>query len=70
MIGLGFFGAASAWFGLLAAAAAIGGFWVGGRLLARDVRSRLQQPFGPPQPADRRPPIDAGEYVVIRPSTR
>lgn len=70
VIGLGFFGAASAWFGLLAAVAAIGGFWIGGRLLARDVRSRLQQPFAPPQPTDRRPSIDAGEYVVIKPSTR
>lgn len=70
VIGLGFFGAASAWFGLLAAVAAIGGFWVGGRLLARDVRSRLQQPFGPPQQAGPRPPIDAGEYIVIKPPQR
>ena len=72
ILGLGFFGPASAWFGLLAAVAAIGGFWVGGRLLARDVRSRVQEtmsPFGrPPEPV-RRAPIDAGEYIVIKPST-
>lgn len=69
VIGLGFFGAASSWFGLLAAVAAIGGFWVGSRLLARDVRSRVQQTFGQPAQAGPRQPIDAGEYIVIKPST-
>jgi hypothetical protein len=70
VIGLGFFGPASSWFGLLAAVAAIGGFWVGGRLLARDVRSRVQATFGPPPQTAPRAPIDAGEYIVIKPSTR
>jgi hypothetical protein len=73
VIGVGFFGPATAWFGLLAAVAAIGGFWLGGTLLARDVRARVQETmtaFGrPPQPASRAP-IDAGEYIVIKPSTR
>jgi len=73
VIGLGFFGPATAWFGLLAAVAAIGGFWVGGTLLARDVRARVQETmnaFGRPPQAPSRQPIDAGEYVVIKPSTR
>ncbi|WP_158590091.1 hypothetical protein [Amnibacterium setariae] len=73
VIGVGFFGPATAWFGLLAAAAAIGGFWLGGTLLARDVRARVQQTmsaFGRPPQTPQRPPLDAGEYVVIKPSTR
>jgi len=74
VIGFGFFGPASAWFGLLAAVAAIGGFWIGGRLLVRDVRSRVQQTmtaFGrPPQPPAARTPLDAGEYIVVKPSPR
>ena len=74
VIGFGFFGPASAWFGLLAAVAAIGGFWLGGRLLVRDVRERMQATmtaFGrPPQAPAARAPIDAGEYVVIKPSSR
>jgi hypothetical protein len=74
VIGFGFFGPASAWFGLLAAVAAIGGFWLGGRLLVRDVRSRVQETmtaFGrPPQQPAARTPLDAGEYIVIKPSPR
>jgi len=70
VIGLGFFGPASSWFGLLAAVAAIGGFWLGARLLARDVRSRVQETFGVPPQTPSRAPIDAGEYVVIKPSAR
>jgi hypothetical protein len=74
VVGFGFFGPASAWFGLLAAVAAIGGFWLGGRLLVRDLRTRVQETmtaFGrPPQPPASRPPLDAGEYIVIKPSPR
>jgi hypothetical protein len=73
VIGFGFFGPGSAWFGLLATVAAIGGFWFGGRLLVRDVRSRVQETvsgFGRPPQAPSRAPIDAGEYIVIKPSTR
>ncbi|MFD1721824.1 hypothetical protein [Amnibacterium endophyticum] len=69
VIGIGFFGPATAWFGVLAAAAAIAGFWLGGRLLVEDVRTRVRTTFGGPAvPGDRRP-IDAGEYVVIKPSS-
>jgi hypothetical protein len=73
VLGVGFFGPASAWFGLLAAVAAIGGFWLGGRLLIRDLRSRMQETMSAFQPPEQRgplPPIDAGEYVVIKPSAR
>ena len=70
VIGMGFFGPASSWFGLLAAVAAIGGIWLGGTLLMRDLRARVQETmtaFGrPPQAQMLRPPIDAGEYVVIK----
>ena len=72
VIGFGLFGPASAWFGVLAAIAAVGGFWVGGRLLARDVQLRMRQTmagFPPPQPRSRAP-IDAGEYIVIKPAAR
>jgi hypothetical protein len=72
VIGVGLFGPATAWFGLLAAVAAVGGFWLGATLLARDVRSRVQETmtgFGrPPQPPPARGTIDAGEYIVIKPS--
>ena len=73
VIGLGFFGPATAWCGVLAAVAAIGGFWLGGTLLMRDVRSRVQQTmasFGRPPVTTPRTPLDAGEYVVIKPSPR
>jgi hypothetical protein len=73
VIGLGFFGPATAWFGVLAAVAAIGGFWLGGTLLMRDVRSSVQQTmasFGRPPATTPRTPLDAGEYVVIKPSPR
>jgi hypothetical protein len=72
VIGFGFFSPLSDWFGLLAAVAAIGGIWLGARLLGRDVRARVQETMTalgrPPQP--QRPPLDAGEYVVIKPSAR
>lgn len=72
VIGFGTFGPASAWFAVLAAIAAVGGFWLGGRLLAHDVQVRMQQTmagFQQPQPTSRAP-IDAGEYIVIKPAAR
>ncbi len=72
MIGFGFFGAATTWFGVLAVAALIGGFWLGGRELVTDVRTRMRETlaaFGY-QPQQARTPIDAGEYIVIKPSDR
>ncbi len=73
VLGFGVFGPASAWFGVLAFAAAVGGFWLGGRLLLADVRSRVRATvagFGAPVPPQGPRVIDAGEYVVIKPSTR
>lgn len=71
VVGFGFFGPATAWFALLAAAAAIGGFWYGGRRLAGDVRTRVREVLAPLQrPRVDRTPIDAGEYVVVKPSGR
>jgi hypothetical protein len=73
VIGLGLFGPATPWFGLLAVVAAVVGFWVGGALLIRDIRSRVQETmasFGSPPASVSRAPIDAGEYVVIKPASR
>jgi hypothetical protein len=72
VIGVGFFGPATTWFGVLAVAAALGGLWLGGYELVTDVRARMQETlaafgFRPPEV---RPSIDAGEYVVIKPSKR
>ncbi len=69
VIGFGFFGPASAWFGVLAAAAAIGGAWLGGRLLVQDVRARVRTVMSAYRP-EARTPIDAGEYVVLKPPVR
>lgn len=71
VIGLGFFGPATAWFAVLAAIAAIGGFWLGGALLVRDLRTRVQESmaaFGRPPQTMPRTPIDGGEYIIIKPS--
>ena len=66
VVGIGFFGPATPWFAVLAAVAAIGGAWWGGRLLVRDVRRRVDDLRAP---AGRRP-LDAGEYVVVKPTAR
>lgn len=72
VVGAGFFTAATPWFGVLAVAALLGGFWLGGWELVTEVRTRMRRTladlgFGP---TDARPAIDAGEYVVIKPSQR
>ncbi|HEV7622813.1 MAG TPA: hypothetical protein VGO26_01645 [Amnibacterium sp.] len=72
VIGVGFFGPATTWFGVLAVAAALAGLWLGGYELVTDVRARMRETlaafgFRPPEV---RPSIDAGEYVVIKPSKR
>ena len=68
VVGLGFFGATAPWFALVAAAAAIGGSWLGGRLLVRDVRRRVDALRAPSSASSR--PLDAGEYVVVKPGSR
>ena len=52
--GFGFFTPITPWFGVLAVAGVLGGFWLGGSELVTEIR----------------PAIDAGEYVVIKPSER
>jgi hypothetical protein len=77
VIGLGFFGPATAWFGVLAITAALGAGWLGSALLAREIRERMRATLAglgvqPPQrgrapvPIDARP-LDGGEYVVVQP---
>ncbi len=66
------FTAATPWLGVLAVAGLLGGFWLGGRELVTEIRSGMRRTladlgFGP---VESRPAIDAGEYVVIRPSQR
>jgi hypothetical protein len=72
VIGLGFFGPASAWFGVLAVASALGGYWLAILLLVREVRARMRATlaslgYQPPPPQR---PLDAGEYVVVKPNPR
>lgn len=72
VVGIGLFGPATAWFAVLAVAAAIAGFWLGTRLLVQDVRTRVEETMtgiGRPPASGPRPPIDRGEYVVIKPSS-
>jgi hypothetical protein len=73
VIGLGFFGPAASWFGVLAIAAALGAGWLGGALLVREVRERMRAtlaavgyPGTRQAPVDAKP-IDAGEYIVVKP---
>jgi hypothetical protein len=70
--GFGFFTPATPWFGVLAVAGVLGGFWLGGWELVTEIRTGMRRTladlgFGP---TEVRPAIDAGEYVVIKPSQR
>lgn len=70
--GIGLFTPATAWFGVLALAGVLGGLWLGGRELAADIRIRMRgalADFGL-RPDEARPALDAGEYVVVKPSHR
>lgn len=70
VVGLGFFGPAMTWFAVFAVAAMLGGYWLAGVELVREVRTRMRETLTAlgydPQPA--RTPIDAGEYIVIKPT--
>lgn len=75
LVGVGFFGPATTWFGVLAVAAVLGGWWLAGWELVIDVRTRMRRTLaafglGPEAAEPSRTPIDAGEYVVIKPSDR
>jgi hypothetical protein len=67
VIGAGFFGPATVWFGVLAVAALLGGYWITTIELAREVRTRVRTTL---TALGVRPPVeprDAGEYIVLPP---
>jgi hypothetical protein len=69
VIGAGFFGPATTWFGVIAVAALLGGYWVGVRELVTEVRARVSttlSALGVRRPVE---PRDAGEYIVLPPPT-
>jgi hypothetical protein len=70
VVGLGFFGPAMTWFAVLAVAAVLGGYWLAIAELVTEVRTRMRATLASlgyePQPAHT--PIDAGEYIVIKPA--
>lgn len=69
VIGFGFFGPASAFFGVLAVLAALAGFWLATTLLVNDTRRRVRATLAQFQnPVVDRTPIDRGEYVVVKPA--
>jgi hypothetical protein len=72
VVGFGLFTAAGPWFGVLAAAGLIAGFWLGGRELLTDIRTGMRRTLADLgfAPAEVRPAVDAGEYVVIKPTQR
>ena len=72
VVGAGFFGPATTWFGVLAVAAMLGGYWLGGYELVTDVRTRMRRTLADLgfRPPETRASMDAGEYLVIKPSDR
>jgi hypothetical protein len=72
VIGFGFFGPATTWFGVLAVAAVLGGTWLGGYELVAEIRTRMRRTLADLgfRPPETRRSLDAGEYVVIKPSQR
>lgn len=70
VIGAGFFGPATTWFGVLAVAALLGGYWLGVTELVTEVRSRVATTLtalGVRRPVE---PRDAGEYIVLPPPAK
>ena len=67
VIGAGFFGPATTWFGVVAVAALLGGYWLAATELVREVRTRVRTTL---TTLGVRPPVgpgDAGEYIVLPP---
>lgn len=77
IIGLGFFGISANLFGVLAVAAGIVAFWASAWEILDETRRRVRAVFDAAvQQSDRilrtpasRSPINAGEYIVIQPSS-
>jgi hypothetical protein len=70
VIGAGFFGPATTWFGVFAVAALLGGYWLAAVELVREVRTRVRTTL---TSLGVRPPVgprDAGEYLVIKPPSQ
>jgi hypothetical protein len=70
VIGAGFFGPATTWFGVLAVAALLGAYWLAVTELVTDVRSRVRttlDALGIRRPVQSR---DAGEYIVLPPPAK
>ena len=73
VIATGFFGPATSAFAALSVALGIAAFWAAAWQLVDETRKRVRRVFetfsGPAIPnRPRQQPLDAGEYVVIRPS--
>jgi uncharacterized membrane protein YuzA (DUF378 family) len=72
LIGLGFFGESASWFAIAGVIAGIAAFWSAIWQLVTEVRRRVRAVFeeiqrvSAPQSGPR-PPIDAGEYIVLDP---
>lgn len=67
VIGAGFFGPATTWFGVLAVAALIGAYWLAVAELMTEVRTRVRTTLtalGIRRPT---PPMHDGEYIVLPP---
>ena len=71
IVGVGFFGPATAWFAVLALGAGIAAFWVGVWELLVEVRQGIRTAFVSMStpPATKQAPIEAGEYVVLPPAS-
>jgi hypothetical protein len=65
VIGAGFFGPATTWFGVIAIAALLGGYWLATTELVREVRTRVRTTLD--ALGIQRPPADHGEYIVLPP---
>jgi hypothetical protein len=68
VIGAGFFGPATTWFGLLAVAALLGGYWLAATELVRELRTRMRSTLSALGIQRPEPPMDHGEYVVLPPA--
>jgi hypothetical protein len=68
VIAAGFFGPATTWFGVIAVAALLGGYWLAATELVAEVRARVRTTLSAmgirPQVEQ---PMDAGEYIVLPP---
>ncbi|MCU1438096.1 MAG: hypothetical protein JWP66_1183 [Naasia sp.] len=74
VVGVGFFSPATSVFAALAVALAIAAFWSAAWQLVTETRKRVKKVFEAIDRAGRptgavQPPMDAGEYIVISPST-